>query len=263
MEERDFPRLPVRAGEVGSAGRQVRGSRLRVAEEPVNVREQLQGMRLVVVGSDDRPEMHRGVRGMQHLLALGRRARRRFRQAPGPVVRLCRQASLPERGFVRRWACLRHEGLGYVSRVRRHDARVPRPMVTNSMRLGSLTFAVCQMPLGTTTAARRRERHFAKAARLFQQQHCRARQQVDELVGFGMHFPVRPVRGALELGDEPAAAEAIELGLGQGPEPLTAGNRLGRSGRGEMDIGFSGIERHGQLPFGRTGFGHARPRWRP
>ena len=94
--------------------------------------------------------------------------------------------------------------------------------------------------------------HFAKTAWLLQQQHGRARQQVDELVGLGVHFPVRPVRGALELGDEPAPTEAIELRLGQGPEPLTAGNRLSRSGRGEMDVGLSGIERHGQLPFGRT-----------
>src|SRR5678815_997795 len=65
-----------------------------------------------------------------------------------------------------------------------------------------------------------------------------------------MHFPVRPVRSALELGDEPAPVEAIELGLGQGPEPLAAGNGLGGTGRSEMDVGFSGIERHEHLQIG-------------
>src|SRR5678816_3147921 len=88
-------------------------------------------------------------------------------------------------------------------------------------------------PLGYHGRSALAERHFAKAARLLQQQHGRPRQQVDELVGLGMHFPVRPVRGARKLADEPAGAEAIELGLGQGPEGLAATDRRGRSGRTE------------------------------
>jgi hypothetical protein len=99
--------------------------------------------------------------------------------------------------------------------------------------------------LGNHHRTAAREWHLLKPGRLLQQHHCGARQQIDELLGLGMHLPIRPVRGELELGDEPAMAKAIELRLRLRPEALTARKPLGGTTSSEVDVGFTWIEVQG------------------
>ena len=93
------------------------------------------------------------------------------------------------------------------------------------------------------------ERNLLKSGWLLQQQHGGTRQQINELLGLGMHLPVRPVRGALKLGDKPAMAKAIEFGFGHGPKALTARKLLRGATGSEMDVRFTGIEVHENLRF--------------
>src|SRR5688500_15986894 len=66
-----------------------------------------------------------------------------------------------------------------------------------------------------------------------------------------MHLPVWPVRGELELGNEPAMTKAIEFRLWPRPEALTTRKPFCGTTGSEMDVGFTWIEEHRNLRFSR------------
>jgi len=108
--------------------------------------------------------------------------------------------------------------------------------------LGGVPHAPRHDRCGTTV-----ERHFLEPGRLLKQQDGRAGEQVDELLALGMHLPVRPVRGALELRDEPAMAKPIEFGLRHGPKLFATRHLLRRAVGGEVNVGVARVEEQGSL----------------
>jgi hypothetical protein len=81
-----------------------------------------------------------------------------------------------------------------------------------------------------------------------EQQSRRTREQVHELLPFWMHFPVGPVRGTFELGNEPSVTIAVELRLWHGPELFATRELYGRTTGGQMNIGFAGVKEHDRPP---------------